>query len=146
MFYTFIQQGEDKCIDNIDVCAGYPFREKWDLLENLRLASIDEEGDAKMYEEFKATALEEGFSEIAELFHLTIQVENYHKQIFSELYDQMKNGTLYKKDEMVTWVCNDCGYKVDATRAWDECPLCKAKQGSVKLILKAKELNPICEE
>ena len=145
MFYTFIQEGEDSCIDNIDITAGYPFREKWDLMENLRLASLDEEGDASMYEEFEATAIEEGFSEIAELFHLTRQVEEYHRQVFAELYEQMSSDTLYKKECKVTWICADCGYQAESTRAWDECPLCKAKKGSVKLILKAKMLNTKCK-
>ena len=141
MFYTFIQEGEDKCIDNIDISAGYPFREKWDLEENLRLASLDEEGDGNRYEEFAITAEKEGFPEIAQLFIATKEVEFYHKQIFEELYTQMKNGTLYKKENPVTWVCADCGYMTEGKMAWDECPLCKAKQGSIKLILESRLIN-----
>lgn len=141
MFYTFIQEGEDKCIDNIDISAGYPFREKWDLEENLRLASLDEEGDGNRYEEFAVTAEKEGFPEIAQLFISTKEVEFYHKQIFEELYSQMKNGTLYKKENPVTWVCADCGYMTEGKMAWDECPLCKAKQGSIKLILESRLIN-----
>ena len=47
----------------------------------------------------------------------------------------MKNGTVYKKKEKVKWKCADCGYEATAKEAWQECPLCKAKQGSVMLIL-----------
>ena len=144
MFYTFIQEGEDKCIDNIDISAGYPFREKWDLLENLRLASLDEEGDGNRYGEFAAVAEKEGFPEIANLFIATKEVEFYHKQIFLEMYEQMKNGTLYEKEKPVTWVCADCGYMTEGKIAWDECPLCKAKRGSIKLILEAKLINARC--
>lgn len=145
MFYTFIQQGnQDRTIDNIEICADYPFREKWELLDNLEFASIDEEKEASKYIEFANTAREEGFEEIAELFEMVRQVELYHKEIFTELYDQFKNGTLYKKDEPVTWVCADCGYMAVGTEAWDECPLCKAKRESVKLVLKAKQLNCLC--
>ena len=135
MFYTYIQEGEDKQIDNINIDAGYPFREKWDLLENLRLAAEDETNDGEAYEEFARTARDEGFDDIAELFLYTKQVEDYHKQIFMQLYDQMKNDTLYKKHEPVIWVCANCGYMEKASEAWEECPLCEAKRGAIKLVL-----------
>ena len=141
MFYTFIQKGQDEQIDNIDICAGFPFREKWDLQENLRLASLDEQKEAEAYEEFAITAEKENFPEIAQLFRDVKQVEEYHRQIFQELYEQMKSGTLYKKNHPVTWVCADCGYMATSEEAWDECPLCKAKRGSIKLILNARLLN-----
>ena len=146
MFYTFIQQGEDKQIDDIEISAGFPFREKWDLQENLRLAALDEEKESEVYDEFAKTAEEEGFPEIAQLFLDTKAVEEYHRQIFLELYTQMKDKTLYKKDNPVTWICADCGYMATSKEAWDECPLCKAKQGSIKLILTAKMLNKKIEK
>ena len=53
MFYTFIQQSEEKQVENIDVAAGYPFKEKWDLIENLRIAAEDELDEAeRIYPEF----------------------------------------------------------------------------------------------
>lgn len=142
MFYTFIQDGsKNETIDNIDITAGYPFREKWDLLENLRLGAEDEAKEAEMYEEFAKTAQKEGFVEIADLFLMVRDVENYHRQIFEEMYIQMRDSTLYKKDKPVVWICADCGYSSTSKEAWDECPLCKAKRGSIKLILAAKMLN-----
>lgn len=142
MFYTFIQDGsKDETVDNIDICAGFPFREKWDLMDNLRLASEDEAKEAEIYTEFADTARQEGFEDIAHLFEMTKNVEDYHRQIFTELYEQMRDGTLYKKDKPVTWICGDCGYMATGTEPWDECPLCKAKRESVKLILHAKMLN-----
>jgi rubrerythrin len=141
MFYTFIQQGELKSVDNININAGFPFKEKWDLMENLKLASLDEEEDAKNYEQFAKIAREEGFDDIAILFETVIKVELYHKEIFAELYNQMKNETLYKKDHEVIWVCADCGYMAKGKEAWDECPLCKAKQGSIKLVLECEKLQ-----
>ena len=142
MFYTFIQDGnKNETIDNIDISAGFPFREKWDLMDNLRLASEDESKEAEMYTEFAKTAKKEGFLEIADLFLMIKDVETYHQQIFTEMYTQMRDNTLYKKDSPVTWICADCGYMATNTEAWDECPLCKAKRGSVKLILAAKMLN-----
>ena len=139
MFYTFIQKADKSVIENIDISAGYPFKEKWDLQENLKLGAEDEVTDAQAYDEFALTAREEGFEDIAKLFEQVKKVEVYHKQIFLELYDQMKNGTLYSKDKEVVWICADCGYMQKSKDCWDECPLCKAKRGSAKLILETKK-------
>ena len=134
MFYTFIQKASPKTIENINVNAGYPFKEKWNLLENLKLAAEDEKIEAeKIYPEFARVAREEGFTEIAELFEDVIQVENCHRMLFEQLHCQMKNGTMYKRKKPIKWKCASCGYEATATEAWKECPLCKAPQGAVML-------------
>ena len=136
MFYTFIQSASDKEIENIDIASGYPFKEKWDLLENLRIASEDEELEEKnVYPEYMQTALDEGFDEIAKLYEDIIQVESCHKKLLKQLYTQLRDGTMYKKPHKVKWKCADCGYEAEGKEAWEECPLCKAKQGSVMLII-----------
>lgn len=134
MFYTFIQQSEEKQVENIDIASGYPFKEKWDLQANLRIAAEDEMDEAtRIYPEYAKTAREEGFTEIAKLYEDIIQVETCHQKLFSQLYEQMKSGTMYKKKEKVKWKCADCGYEATTKEAWQECPLCKAKQGSVMI-------------
>ena len=136
MFYTFIQQASDKTITNIDISSGYPFKEKWDLLENLKLASEDEANEQlRVYPDYAKTAREEGFEEIAKLFEDIIQVESCHKKLFKDLYNQLSTGTLYKKSKPVKWKCADCGYEETLKEAWEVCPLCKAKQGHVMLKL-----------
>ena len=140
MFYTFIQKASDKPIKNIEVCSGYPYKEKWDLLENLKLAAEDEEIEAtKVYPEYLRVAREEGFEEIAKLYEDIIKVELAHMEVFKELYKQMKNKTLYKKSQKVKWKCGDCGYEAYGKTPWDICPLCQAKIGSV--LLKVGENN-----
>ncbi len=136
MFYTCIQQASPKEIENIDVCAGYPFKEKWDLTENFRIAAEDERLEAeKIYPEFAKVARDEGFIDIAGLFENVISVEKKHERLFSELYSQMKSGTLYKRKTPTLWKCPSCGYEEVLTEAWDKCPLCQAEQGSVALVL-----------
>lgn len=133
MFYTKIQDASDKPIKNIDICAGYPFKQKWDLLEAVKFAIEDESNETEIYEEFAKTADDEGFGDIACLFRDVIQVENCHMMRFKEIYDQLKNGTMYKKEKPVKWKCADCGYEATSKEAWKTCPLCQAKQGSVML-------------
>jgi len=140
MFYSFIQSASKKTIDNIDISSGYPFKEKWDLVENLRLASEDEENEGtNIYPSFAKTARQEGFEDIAALFDNVSKVEKKHARILKELYRQFSEGTAYKKNKSVTWECPACGYQAEGKEAFDTCPVCQEKQGSVKLHINAKE-------
>jgi len=132
MLYTFIETACPDTIENIDIQSGYPFKQKWNLIENLKLAAEDENNEAtKIYPEYAKTAKEEGFKDIEGLFNNLIQVETCHKSTFEQLYNQMKNGTMYKKTKVIKWKCADCGYEEELKEAWTECPLCQAKQGAV---------------
>lgn len=134
MFYTYLQKASDKPIENIEICAGYPFKEKWDLAENLRFASEDERKEnEEIYAEFERVAREEGFLDIAELYKNIRQVENCHSMLFDDLYNQFTTGTLYKKAEPTKWKCGACGYEHVAKEAFKICPICEAKQGVVLL-------------
>ncbi len=136
MFYTNIQKASDKPIVNIDITSGYPFREKWNLLDNLKFASEDESTECeRIYPEYANIAREEGFTEIADLFDNIAKIENCHKMLFKDLYTQMKAGKLYKKSKPVKWKCTGCGHEHTAKEAWEICPVCHAKQGMVMLIL-----------
>lgn len=137
LLYSFIQTADtQKTIDNIEICSGYPFKEKWDLAQNLKLAAEDERFEAeKIYPEFAKVAREEGFEDIAGLFDNLVQVETCHMKLFEELHRQFTTGTLYKKEKAVKWKCAECGYEAVSKQAWEICPMCQAKQGVVKLIL-----------
>lgn len=137
MLYMKIQDSEMKQVDNIDFCSSLPFKEKWDLLNNLKLLSEDELDEAKAYLEFSKVAEEEGFEEIAKLFTMIREVEIRHAKVFQELYSQMKDKKLYKKAKEVAWVCPACGYVSFDKEAWQECPLCQAKQGYCEVVLPA---------
>ena len=134
ILYTKIQSASDEQIDNIDVSAGTPFREKWDLTDNLRLAALDEEKEVAIYKKFARDAEAEGFSEIAKLFRDLSAIENAHRKQFLALHEQMKNDMLYKKQKSVKWKCTACGYEAEGLEAWDKCPVCQAEQGQVAII------------
>ena len=139
MFYTLLQENVKGQIDNIDIEAGYPFKERWELVDNLRLAIEDEENEAyDIYPEFASTAKKEGYPEIAKLYEDVIQVETCHVKLLTQLYEQLSTNTMYKKDKKVKWKCGDCGYEATSEEAWEECPLCRAKQGSILLQISNK--------
>ena len=131
MLYTFIQTARESTIENLPVNSGFPFKEKWDLLENLRLAASDEAAEEELYASFAKTARKEGFEDVAGLFENLTEVENCHKKLFTQLYTQMKEGSMYKKPQAIKWKCGDCGYEATGRQAWSECPVCQAKQGAV---------------
>ena len=134
MIYSFIQTANDGTIDNIEICTGYPFRQKWDLMENLRFAAEDEGVAAdKLYPEFARTAKEEGFNDIAALFNNLVKIEESHKNEFMRLYKLFKEGKLYKSDASVIWKCPECGYESMSKQAFETCPVCQAKQGVVNI-------------
>ncbi len=135
MLYTKLQDASDKKIKNIDISSGYPFKQKWNLLENLKLAAEDEKAEAELYPLFATTAKEEGFPDISQLFTNLANIENCHLMLFNDLYNQLKSGSLYKKSKAVKWKCSGCGYEHVGKSAPETCPVCLVKQGAFMLHL-----------
>ncbi|MBQ8658829.1 MAG: rubrerythrin family protein [Clostridia bacterium] len=115
--------------------AGYPFH-KGTLVESLTFAKTDEKSESEdIYPAFAVTAEQEGFKDIALLFKQIAEVESQHEAVFKYLAEAVKNGTLYKSETPMLWICSECGYMHVGTEAWQVCPLCKAEQGYVDLHL-----------
>ena len=121
--------------ENIEFDAGYPFH-IGTLAESLKFAASDEKEESEeIYPTFAATARKEGFEDIAALYGMIADVERQHKIVFQYLCESVKNGTLYKSDSPILWICSECGYMHVGSQAWKVCPLCKAEQGYVDLHL-----------
>ena len=135
MLYTKIQSATKGTIDNEESKVSLPYRQKWELLDNLRLTAEDEEKEAEFYKKAAKTAREEGFEDVAALYKMIAEVEGQHKIIFQYLHDGVRNGTLYKSESPILWICSECGYMHVASEAWKVCPLCKSGQGYVELHL-----------
>lgn len=76
------------------------------------------------YEEFAAIASSEGFPEIAEHFLAISKVEEHHLARFRRYLDQVKTGTVWKRDKPITWRCLVCGYEHVGTEPPEKCPAC----------------------
>lgn len=133
MIYSFLCSMDKNIIDNIDMSIGIPFKERPHSLEqNLKFSAEDEGFEVtKIYPEFEKVAREEGFEDIANFFKNLIQVETCHQSTFTQLHDQLTQGTMYKKPKATKWKCGSCGYEHTAKEAWTNCPLCGAPQGTV---------------
>ncbi|MDR2699052.1 MAG: rubrerythrin family protein [Candidatus Methanoplasma sp.] len=100
-----------------------------ETLENLKDAASGENYEFNtMYKDFEAIARQEGFNEIADQFKLVGDVEAVHEKRYRELYDNIKSGKVFKKDEVVVWKCQNCGYLHVGKEAPALCPTCKYPQ------------------
>ena len=121
--------------ENVIIDAGYPFH-MGTLEESLKFAALDEKNETEdIYPNFAKIAKKEGFEDIAALYEMVAAVEARHKILFQYLHDAVRNGTLYKSEQSMLWICSECGHMHVATEAWKVCPLCKAGQGYVDLHL-----------
>jgi len=136
MFYTAIQNADSGVLNDLHVDAGYPFKEKWDLLQNLKLAADTEYDESvNIYAKYAGAARDEGFCREAELFDLVAAVEHCHMMQLNNIRQQMDDGTLYVRTDPVKWKCSQCGHEQVTGTAPENCPLCGSVQGYVKLQL-----------
>ena len=133
--YEFIESSSEKVIDGLEVCSNYPFKEKKEtFVENFKLAAFDEnEESTEIYPSFSRIARDEGFNDIALFFDNLVQVENCHHLALTELYNELKNDTMYNRTPAIKWKCAKCGYETTSTSAPKICPICKAQQGDFML-------------
>ena len=119
----------DCCRENIDLAAGYPF-ELGTTGENLAFAAQGELSEHdEVYPAFAETARSEGFDDAARLWNQIARIEGVHHNVFKELLEQLKSGTLTEKAEPIRWRCLNCGYTYESTRACDPCPVCGKEAG-----------------
>ena len=93
--------------------------------ENLQAAINGENYEhTKMYPEFAKIAEEEGLSEIAKRLSSIAIAEKHHEERYKKLLEQLKAGTLFKKESEVWWICRECGYAVFGKEPPEKCPSC----------------------
>ena len=118
----------------VEVTASFPAGVVGSTLENLKEAAGGENYEySTMYPEFAATAREEGFPEIAEVFMSIAVAEKYHEERYLRLLSNIKNNQVFKREQTSTWRCQNCGYQHDGTEAPDTCPACNHPQAHFEL-------------
>jgi rubrerythrin len=98
-------------------------------VDNLKAAIVGESYEnTKMYPEFAATAQKEGFPDIAKRLGSISIAERHHEERYKKLLDVVVNGTVFKKEKAVFWVCRECGYVHFGTEPPEMCPSCDHKR------------------
>jgi rubrerythrin len=132
-FYDLLIDHSEEKQTNIDLSGGYPFT-KGDLLESIKDTINTENSQSEnIYPEFASIAEDEGFDEVAKAFRFVASVENCHKLLLKQVYEKLKNGTLYKSPKPVKWKCTNCGFEHTAEECWKECPSCLMGQGYAEI-------------
>lgn len=94
--------------------------------ENLKDAAHGEHYEwTEMYKGFAETAHEEGFKEVALLFEKVAKIEKEHEERFNKLLQNVNEGSVFKKEDEIVWVCRKCGHIHVGTSAPKVCPVCK---------------------
>ena len=120
VFFKYLEGGD------VEITAAYPAGRIGNTAENLLAAAQGEKLEwGTLYPNFKKVAKEEGFHDIAESFEEIAEVEEEHEKRYRKLLSNVKNGTVFKRDEEVEWHCLNCGYIHHGKEAPEECPACK---------------------
>lgn len=127
VMYNYILQyteGEEKPM-KVEIQAAYPVA-KSDTHSNLKAAAMGENEEwAHDYPHFADVAEEEGFKDIAASYRNIAKVEKMHEERYLKFAEEVKNGTVFEKDEVVTWKCRNCGFIFEGKKAPEKCPACK---------------------
>ena len=124
LFYKHIPNAE-----HLEVTGSYPFF-FGGTYENLISASKGEREEWEiLYKNFSQTAKEEGFDDISRLFAGIVDIEKHHAHRFEVLAEELKEGRLFKKEEVAQWICRKCGHVQIGKEAPCKCPVCNHPQG-----------------
>ncbi len=126
-FYKFLKN--DYSGEQIEITAGYPVDLYDETVKNLKAAASGENEEwTDLYPTFAKIAEEEGYPEVATVYREIIKVENRHEIRFNKLAKNIEEDKVFKKDEVVLWKCNNCGYIYEGAEAPKACPACAHPQ------------------
>ncbi len=96
-----------------------------DTVENIKAAIAGEHYEnSEMYPEFAKVAKQDGLDDMARRLLAIGKAEVHHEERYTALLEQVEAGTLFKKEENVTWTCLKCGYSTTGKQPPEECPAC----------------------
>ena len=126
--FKFLQGGE------VEITAAFPAGVIGSTLENLKAAAAGENHEwGKMYPAFAKIAEKEGFSGIAGVFKAIAVAENHHEQRYLALASNIEQDKVFKRKNVVRWVCRNCGYVHESAQAPETCPACAHPQSFYEL-------------
>lgn len=119
----------------VEISGTFPAGTVASTMENLKESAGGENYEhTTMYPEFAATAREEGFNTIAVIFEAIAVAEKQHEKRYLDLMANIKDNSVFQREESVTWRCRNCGYLHTGTKAPNECPACAHGQAHFELL------------
>ena len=87
-----------------------------------------------VFDEFEKTAWNEEFKQIATKLKLFRQIKRFYAERFEKLATNIENGTVFKKDKKVKWICRKCGLIFESDRELKNCPGCEHPQAYFEIL------------
>ena len=128
-FFKFLEGGD------LEITASFPAGVIGATEDNLEESANGEhyEHDV-LYPEFAKVAVEEGFSEIASVLKAIAVAEKQHEKRFRTLLDNLNEGKVFRRDDVVIWRCRNCGYLHMGKVALEKCPACAHPKAFFELL------------
>ncbi|HHN73675.1 MAG TPA: rubrerythrin family protein [Acidobacteria bacterium] len=128
-FFKFLEGGM------VEIRATFPAGTIGSTAENLEAAAAGElEEWDKLYPDFARIAREEGFDVVAKTFEAIAIAERQHERRYRGVLANLKAGTVFRKEEKVTWRCRNCGYVHEGQQAPGVCPACAHPQAHFEVL------------
>ncbi len=89
-----------------------------------------EESSSHFYQDAAVDAENEDFLEVSKLFKHVATVDLRTAATLRELYKEVKEDTVFVKEDVKQWLCSKCGYLHMSSQAPEICPLCKQAKGN----------------
>ncbi len=129
MFFKLLEGGD------VEITAAYPAGVIGTTAENLKAAAAGEHLEwTTLYADFARVAREEGLRNVEVVFREIADVEEEHEKRYLKLLDNVLNGTVFERDEVVRWRCRNCGYVHEGKSAPNVCPACLHAQAYYELL------------
>lgn len=94
-------------------------------VDNLLVAEHEEDIEGvQTYTEAAKVAQDEGFPEIAVRFRIIAGIESHHKERFALMRQQILDGTVWKREQPIRWLCMECGFIFEGKEPPRICPGC----------------------
>ncbi len=104
-------------------------------LDNLKAAFEAEKNQySVLFAEFEQAAWDEELKQIATKLKLFRQIKKFYADRFEKLADNLTNGTVFKRDKKVKWICRKCGLIYESDRALKNCPGCEHPQAYFEIL------------
>ncbi|MBU0663702.1 MAG: rubrerythrin family protein [Proteobacteria bacterium] len=119
----------------VEISATFPAGVIGTTVENLTEAAGGENYEHTiMYPGFAKVAREEGLQSIAVIFEAIAVAERQHEKRYNDLKANIAAGRVFKREEKVTWSCQNCGYLHEGDKAPEKCPACDHAQAHFELL------------
>ncbi len=122
-FFSYLEGGP------VEITATFPAGIVGTTAENLKAAAEGENEEwTDAYPHFADVAEAEGFPAIAATFRKIAKVEAEHEKRYLRLLEKVEAGTVFSREEEISWQCRNCGHVHVGKDAPKMCPTCAHPQ------------------